>query len=110
MFFKGSAVMMSQQRWVVKQLNIRGYLHLKGTPCLPQVEEGKYSKGSEDQCNHPPSLINCRIGGGGGRIIAERLFYNYSALSGSSWAPGVVGHVQTPWISRMPCDPSLCDS
>ena len=55
MFFKGSAVMMSQQRWVVKQLNIRGYLHLKGTPCLPQVEEGKYSKGSEDQCN--PTLI-----------------------------------------------------
>ena len=55
MLFKGSAVMMSQQRWVATQLNIRGYLHLKGTPCLPQVEEGKYSKGSEDQCN--PTLI-----------------------------------------------------
>ncbi|OLP94992.1 Retrovirus-related Pol polyprotein from transposon TNT 1-94 [Symbiodinium microadriaticum] len=40
MFFRNGGVAMSQQRWVVKQLNVRGYLHLGGSPCLPQVEEG----------------------------------------------------------------------
>ncbi|CAE7231546.1 unnamed protein product [Symbiodinium sp. CCMP2592] len=49
-FFHDKGVATSQQRWVVKQLNLRGYLHLNGSPCLPQVEEGKISKGNEQQC------------------------------------------------------------
>ena len=55
MFFHNGGVAMSQQRWVVKQLNVRGYLHLSGSPCLPQVEEGKVSKGDEKQCD--PKLL-----------------------------------------------------
>ena len=55
MFFRNGGVAMSQQRWVVKQLNVRGYLHLGGSPCLPQVEEGKVSKGDEKQCD--PKLV-----------------------------------------------------
>ncbi|CAE7399595.1 unnamed protein product [Symbiodinium pilosum] len=50
-FLKNETVAMTQQKWTIKQLNIRGFLHIKGSPSLPATEEGKLSKGDEDQCN-----------------------------------------------------------
>ena len=50
-FLKDETVAMTQQKWTIKQLNVRGFLHIKGSPSLPTTEEGKISKGDEDQCN-----------------------------------------------------------
>ena len=50
-FVKDKVVAMTQQKWTIKQLNIRGFLHIKGSPSLPTTEEGKISKENEDQCN-----------------------------------------------------------
>ena len=50
-FVKDKSVAMTQQKWTIKQLNIRGFLHIKGSPSLPATEEGKISKGNEEQCN-----------------------------------------------------------
>ena len=50
-FFKVEVVALTQQKWTIKQLNIRGFLHIKGSPSLPSTEEGKLFKGDENQCN-----------------------------------------------------------
>ena len=50
-FLKNETVAMTQQKWTIKQLNVRGFLHIKGSPSLPATEEGKLSRGDENQCN-----------------------------------------------------------